>query len=128
MTTPIGTRTRDVHYPQVDKYGGLQASIHPMIQVYSASGAVTIEDQTAVITKGSAAALTLAAPAPTVHDGVTITFVSTGAFAHTITAPSNAIDGTHHLVTFGASAGNSVTLVAYQGVWYPTALITAVIS
>ena len=71
-----------------------------------------------VATKGTAAALTLAAPTATTHDGVEITVISTTAAAHTVTAPSNKINGATAVATFGAAIGNAVTLVAYQGVWY----------
>ena len=86
--------------------------------VASADGAITIQNSTVIVTKGTAAALTLAAPTATTHDGVEITVISTTAAAHTVTAPSNKINGATAVATFGAAIGNAVTLVAYQGVWY----------
>lgn len=90
----------------------------------AADGALALPTQggnkTVLITKGSAAALTLAAPT-TVPDGTVLTVISTTAFAHTITqaAPGfNGGGGGSDVATFGAAAGNSITVVAYNGVWY----------
>lgn len=89
--------------------------------VYSASGAISVATQTAVITKtGSLAAMTLAAPT-TAQNGLRITATSTTAFAHTITATSLINDGAtgvpHTTATFAAFAGASITMEAYSGKW-----------
>ncbi len=77
-----------------------------------------------VITKATAAALTLAAPTAGADDGVLLEFFSTSAAAHTITTPAagdirdgNASD--HDTVmTFNAHIGALCILEAYNGVWY----------
>ncbi|MCB0251815.1 MAG: hypothetical protein KDI07_24820, partial [Anaerolineae bacterium] len=76
---------------------------------------------TAIITKGTAAALTLAAPTATTHDGVIIDITSTTAAAHTVTATTigfNAGDAASDVCTFSAAIGNNLRVVAYQGEWY----------
>lgn len=74
---------------------------------------------TYVVTKGSIAAMTLAAPVVTVDDGKEITVTSNTAFAHSITATGLLQTGTSSVnsITFPALAGASVTLMAYQGKW-----------
>ena len=100
-----------------------------VFDVASADGAVTIPTRGrkhVFVTKASAAALTLAAPTATTHDGVEIVIVSTTAAAHTVTVSTTGMNdlGTSADVgTFGASKGNGLTLVAYQGDWYVTSNI-----
>ena len=84
----------------------------------SADGAITIQNSTVVATKGSAAALTLATPTATTHDGIEITVISATAYAHTVTTPTNKINGASAIATFGGAKGDGITLIAYQGVWY----------
>jgi hypothetical protein len=73
-----------------------------------------------VITKGSAIALTLAAPTAGADDGLAIEIVSSTAFAHVLTATGLLVDGAGHVntATFPAAGGGCVDLVAYQGKWY----------
>ena len=100
-----------------------------VFDVASADGAITIPTRGrkhVFVTKASAAALTLAAPTATTHDGVEIVIVSTTAAAHTVTVSTTGMNdlGTSADVgTFGASKGNGLTLVAYQGDWYVTSNI-----
>ena len=100
-----------------------------VFDVASADGAITIPTRGrkhVFVTKASAAALTLAAPTATAHDGVEIVIVSTTAAAHTVTVSTTGMNdlGTSADVgTFGASKGNGLTLVAYQGDWYVTSNI-----
>lgn len=89
--------------------------------VYTASGAISVATQTAVITKtGSLAAMTLAAPT-TAQNGTKLRITTTTAFAHTITATSLINDGLtgvpHTTATFAAFAGASIELEAYAGLW-----------
>lgn len=95
--------------------------------VLSASGAVNPHQPAKyVITKASAAALTLAAPTAGTDDGIQLQFISTTAAAHTITTPAagDIRDGNtsdHDTVaTFNAHIGANCTLQAYNGVWYVT--------
>lgn len=109
------------------KSGDAQSSdVVTVIEAAAANGAVTIPDRgrkIVFITKGTAAALTLAAPTATTHDGVEIVFVSTTAAAHTVTATTigfNAGDAASDVGTFGGAIGDGLACVAYQGEWYVT--------
>ncbi len=105
-----------------------QTDIKPRVVVASADGAITIQNSTVIVTKGTAAALTLAAPTATTHDGVEITVLSVTAAAHTVTAPSNKINGASAVGTLGGAKGDGMTLVAYQGVWYTKRVTNVVLS
>ena len=94
------------------------------VQYASASGAITITQGTVAITAGSAAALTLAVPVSGLpsaggNDGQELNIIDTGGHAHTVTTPSNGISPSHHVATFGGTAGSNLALVAIGGVWYP---------
>ena len=96
------------------------------VEVESANGAIGIKEGTAVITKGTAAALTLVAPTAGLPAaggdyGKALRIVSTTAAAHTVTTPSNKINGASHIATFAAAIGNFQVLFAYNGVWYALA-------
>lgn len=91
------------------------------LQLAAADGAIQIRPGTVVVTKGSAAALTIADPTSGVHDGMEITVLSTTAYAHTVTRTTtgfNNAGASGDVATFGAAAGNSMTIVAYAGKWY----------
>lgn len=104
------------------------SDINRVVEVASADGAITIPDRgskTVFITKGSAAALTLAAPS-TAQNGVKITFASTTAYAHTVTAATigfNDLGTSGDVGTFGAAKGNGFTCEAYAGDWFVTSNI-----
>src|SRR6185437_4328756 len=96
------------------------------VTVLSADGASPKEGNV-FITKGSAAAITLATPTAGLpsaggDDGKTLTIVSTTAFAHVVTTAANKIaDGsttTKDTLTFAAHAGSCAKLVAYNALWY----------
>lgn len=89
-----------------------------LVGAASASGVIAQKTGTLFITDASAAALTLAAPTSGTDDGSKLSIVSTTAAAHTVVTPANKLNGTHTTATFAAAIGNSVDLVAYQGVWY----------
>jgi hypothetical protein len=92
--------------------------------VLSADGAVTISaaTKTYFITKASAAAITIADPTSTTHDGVTLTFVATTAAAHTVSNAAgsgfNAAGAAGDVATFGGAKGDCFSITAYQGKWY----------
>lgn len=95
------------------------ATITETNQRLTADGAIAVQPGIVFITKGSAAALTLAAPSN--QDGLQLTIVSTTSFAHTITATNLVWDGTtgvNTTGTFAAFAGASVTLMAKGTLWY----------
>lgn len=96
------------------------------IQVASADAAISIKSGIVVITKGTACALTLAAPTAGSaeaggDDGKVLYIDSTTAAAHTVTI-SGGLRGAGagaDVGTFGAAIGNGVVLYAYDGKWYP---------
>lgn len=108
--------------PSIGTSGVLVAPIQYFTTVYAADGAINAAGL-AVITKGTAAALTLAAPVAGVPavggmDGLLLSILSTTAAAHTVTAPSNKINGGSAVITFSAAIANNATLRAYNGIWY----------
>jgi hypothetical protein len=90
--------------------------------VYAVDGAIdpTIS-HTAIITKGSAAAMTLAAPATT-DNGTRIVIQAGSAFAHVVTATGLIQDGVtggaKNTYTTAAFVGSGATLEAYNGKWH----------
>jgi hypothetical protein len=102
--------------------GALQLGERDTLEIEAASGAIGIKEGLAIITLGSAAALTLAAPTaggPGVgDDGKHLSIMSTTAFAHTVTTPANAINGSKHIATFAAAVQSNLELIAYNGAWY----------
>jgi hypothetical protein len=91
--------------------------------VIAGDGAIPVAPGTIFLTKGSAAAITLAAPTATTHDGYEITVIAGSAQAHVITCSTVGFNakGSSGTITFTAAIGNSVVLVAYQGNWYTKA-------
>lgn len=89
-------------------------------QAITGDGAITIAQDMVVLSKGSAAAITIAAPTAGVHDFMEITVVTLTAQAHVITQGTVGFNakGSSGTVTFTAAIGNSVTLRAYNGNWY----------
>ena len=102
-------------------------------QTVAASGPITICTGTVFITAGSAAALTLPAPiagAPVSGgmDGANLLIRSNTAYAHTVTTPTNGVNGASHIITFTGAAGNYINLTALNGSWYVTANLNGTIS
>lgn len=98
------------------KDGGLGA-----VQAITGDGAITIANYALVLlSKGSAAAITLAAPTAGTHDRFEVTVVAISAQAHVITGSVDGFNakGSSGTLTFGGAIGDSVTLVAYNGHWY----------
>lgn len=89
---------------------------------YTGDGAISNTEHFGVITKGSAAAMTLAAPVAVTDDGMVIVLTAGSAFAHVITATSGVIvDGTTGAkvtITMAAFLGASVTLRAWNAKWH----------
>lgn len=87
--------------------------------LYSASGPIDPHGYgRALITKATAAALTLAAP-NLADDGNKLQFISSTAAAHTITATGLFQDGAGHtdVATFAAQIGASMILMALNKKW-----------
>ncbi len=102
------------------------SDLSTVVETAAANGAISIPTRgrkIVFITKGTAAAMTLAAPTATTHDGVEIVIVSTTAAAHTVTATTigfNAGNTSKDVGTFGGAIGDGLACVAYQGEWYVT--------
>lgn len=83
------------------------------VNTYAGDGAVTISSQCALLTKGSAAAMTLAAPGAA-GIGTEITFITGSDFAHVVTFTGSTLkDGTTGAkITWTAAAfiGSSLTV------------------
>lgn len=92
----------------------------------AASGAITIPayNKDFFITKSSAgAAMTIADPTATTHDGVELKFIATTAQAHTLdnSAGSGFFSSggsSKDVATFGGAIGDYIRIIAYQGKWY----------
>jgi hypothetical protein len=103
----------------VDAAGAVAAK--SPVEVASGDGAISLKEGIVVVTKGTAAALTLAAPTDVTDDGKTLTIVSTTAQAHTVTNSSPGFNGGgagEDVATWGAAKGNAMTVVAYGATWY----------
>lgn len=94
-------------------------SVDPIpYQVVSADGAITIPNGVVIITKGTAAAITIDnPPAEGVHQ---LKIVSTTAAAHTVTYTAGFGGGTtsRDVATFGGAISDGMVLIGYGGVWY----------
>jgi hypothetical protein len=127
-TTKLGITIPSTNNPDYEA-GNAVASLATAVQSletavlgaveYTVAGAVAIAHGSIFLKAGSAAAMTLVAPTAGTHDGVKMTFVAEDAYAYTLTTPSNKINGNKHIATWTAAIGNSITLVAFNGIWYP---------
>lgn len=140
MTTYLGLNTIAAASP--DYEGGASSiallsanmallDVKSSVEVEAASGAIGIKEGKAYITKAGIAALTLVAPTAGLpaaggDDGKTLTIIATTAYAHTVTTPANAINGSLHVATFGGAIGNSFAVSAYNGTWWqvPSSSVT----
>ncbi len=90
--------------------------------VASADGAISARSGVVVVTKATAAALTLANPTAGTDDYKELTVISATAAAHTVDnsagAGFNAGGAASDVGTFGGAKGDNIRVVAYQGVWY----------
>jgi|SRR5678815_3076371 hypothetical protein len=96
-------------------------------QSFGVDGAITGPSGTGVptsntviyLTKGSAGAYTLAAPA--IDQQNTLIFVSTSAYAHTITVAEGFYGNTtsSDVATFAATVNSTLTVKAQNGLWAP---------
>jgi len=96
------------------------ASSAPDEVSYAADGAIAVptRDTIAYVTKGSAAALTLAAPSKA-STGIYLHIVSRTAYAHTVTYTEGfQVDTTtSDVATFAAKSGANLLLRAIDGAW-----------
>lgn len=93
--------------------------VTPELTTISGDGAITIQSGLVYLTKGTAAAITIAAPSS--QDGTRITIISNSNAAHVITfTGSTLLDGTtgaNITATFTAFKGASITVVAAGATW-----------
>lgn len=108
----------------------LKGGYRSTIAAKSGDGAIASAPGTIVITKGTPlGSSTLATPTVTDHDGYVITITSSTAQAHIVSCASGKIaGGSITTATFGGAIGDGITLVAYQGVWYPISNINVTLS
>lgn len=106
----------------VTPFGVVTSGYDPLLQVAALSNDGAIAKSTTAkgkkvnfITKGSAAALTLADPVATTDDYKEIVVESSTTFSHTITAD---FDGAGSAAITLFTKGDSLTVYAYQGKWY----------
>ena len=90
------------------------------ITTITGDGAITIRSGVVALTKGSAAAITLAAPTAA-QAGTQITVIAGSNYAHVITATGLLDDGvtggSKNTATFAAFIGAAITLLAYNLKW-----------
>jgi hypothetical protein len=98
--------------------------------VITGDGAITIAPSSVFLSKGSAAAITLAAPTSVTHDGYIIRIVATSAFAHVITSGVDGFNakGSSGTITLGGAIGDSATLIAKAGHWYTLGKVNATVA
>jgi hypothetical protein len=89
--------------------------------LYAANGAIAITDGVHAITKGSAAAMTLAPPTAA-DEGTRLIITARTAFAHTVTITEGlgGKGGSFDVMTF-AAVGDSIHLLADNLHWVPAA-------
>ncbi len=100
--------------------GDVTGGVKHNTQVLSGDGAITIKSGKVIITKSSAAAITLADPTADTDDGKTLEVISTTAQAHTVTIAGglNGAGSGADIGTFTTVVGNRFAVVAYNGKWY----------
>jgi len=98
------------------------------VTVYTADGAVAVTNGLHVISKTSAAAMTIAAPTAA-QNGLVLTITAGTAYAHVITGNNllhnGVTGGAKDKITLGAFLGASATLVAYNLLWHVVSLNVA---
>ena len=109
--------------PGFNTSGQMAIGIIEPEQVAAANGAITIPSGMVWLTKAGVAAMTLPLPtagAPSAGgmDGASITVTDTTGNAHTVTTPTNGINGAKHIATFGGTAGQFGVFTAYNGSWW----------
>lgn len=95
-----------------------QADLRQPVTAASADGAITIANGTVKVTKGSAAALTLAAPS-TAQEGIRMLITAQTAHAHTVTVTAGFNGGGTgaDVATFGGAVGDCMEIIAINQKW-----------
>ena len=124
ITTPVLSGTVTGTYtlagtPTITSPTITGAKVTPNVQTITGDGAITVQSGVVLLTKGSAAAVTLAAPSS--QDGTIIEITSTTDFAHVVTVTGGLWDGTattNTTITFPVVAGGAVRIIAFGTDWY----------
>lgn len=113
-----GTRTLTIPDPGVASNFRLE---EPPVAA-SGDGAIAVKSGVVVITKGSAAALTIADPTAGTDDYKILRILAATAHAHTVDNSAgsgfNAGGAGADVGTFGGAKGDNIVLMAYQGDWF----------
>jgi hypothetical protein len=121
---PNGIAVGDVVIEDTGITGDVTGEHIPPKQVIDVAGptAITLKNGVVWLARaGAIAAATLAAPTAGDDDNKILHIIATTAFAHTVTITgglSGAGAGAD-VGTFGGAVGDRLSLVAYNGVWYP---------
>lgn len=99
--------------------GGVLA---PVVEV-TGDGAIAVPsvDTKYVVTKAGVAAMTIVNPTDVTHDGLTLTFISATAQAHTLTRGTtgfNDAGAAGDVATWGGAKGDGMQITAWDGKWY----------
>jgi hypothetical protein len=98
---------------------------------YDADGAIAVKNGTAVLTKGSAGAYTLAAPTAE-QAGTRLRITNQTAFAHVVTSTGNLFDGAEatgdNTATFGAFPGSTIELEAVNERWNVVSVVAVTVA
>jgi len=97
--------------------------------VISGDGAITVTPSTIALTKGSAAAITIAAPTAA-QDGYQIRVYTETAFAHVVTCATDGFNnkGSSGTVTLTAAKGNGFLIMARNGHWWVVQTLGATVA
>lgn len=99
--------------------------------IYAASGAIAVASGVAVLILNGAMAMTLVAPVnggPTDQAGTTIIITSGSPYAHVVTQTAPGFNNAFTTATFGGAIGDSLTIVAVNGIWNVIANTNVVLS
>jgi len=115
LDAPTRQAAQDANLDTIDAFLSSLAAL----EVDAASGAIAIKEGTVLITKTTAASMTLAAPRPGSRasggdDGKKLKIIAGTAHAHTVTTPANVINAADDTITF-AAVGDWAELVAHNG-------------
>lgn len=100
--------------------GDVAGGIKEPTEIKSANGAIALKAGIVLITKSTVCALTIPNPAAA-DDGKRLHIVSTTPQAHTVTYSTAGFNGggtNTDVATFGETAGNSMSIVAYNQKWW----------
>lgn len=102
----------------------------PPIEELTVNGAITIKMGTVFLNKAGVLAATLASPTSGADDNKELTIIAMQAQANTVTLTAGFNGGgtASDVATFGGAIGDSMTIVAYKGVWYVKNLVNVTLA